>query len=176
MEGQRRWKVSVHDLYCERSLRYCFGYGLSLRFCFSCKGLTTPRVVVSFSRRASAHGMKTQRGPEAWARLPDAAFHAKGPTLGSPLPADNSWAGNTRGDSPTFCGATLLCDKCFLDTTAACFPPGAWDFPNPEKKRKRLRANSLKCRPSVATELIPGFPQCQKGNLNTSAYYQNFKL
>lgn len=80
--------------------------------------------------------MKTWRDPEAWTRLLDAVFHAKAPTLGSPFPAENSWAGNTRGDSPTFYRAALLCNKCFLDTIAACLTPGAWDFPNPEKKRK----------------------------------------
>ena len=54
--------------------------------------------------------------------------------------------------------------------------PGAWDFPNSEEKREWLGANSLNCRPSVATELILWFPQCWKGNPNNSAYYQNFKL
>lgn len=56
------------------------------------------------------------------------------------------------------------------------FTPGAWDFPNSEEKRECLGANSLNCRPSVATELILWFPQCWKGNPNNSAYYQNFKL
>lgn len=35
-------------------------------------------------------------------KLLDVIFPAKGPTLGSPFPAENSWAGNTHGDGPTF--------------------------------------------------------------------------
>lgn len=108
-------------------------------------------------------------GKAAWCRV-----SCKGSDSGSPFPAENSWAGNTRVDGPAFYRAALLCNKCFPATTAACLTPGAWDFP--KEKRKWLRANSLHCRPSVATELILWFPQCQKGNLNNSAYYQNFKL
>lgn len=76
------------------------------------------------------------KNPPGLDKAAEAAFHAKGPSPGSPFPAENSWAGNTRGDGPTSYRVVLLCSECFLDTIAACCPPGAWDFPNSKKTRK----------------------------------------
>lgn len=86
--------------------------------------------------------METWCWERAWGldKVADAGLHAKGPTLGTPFPAENSWAGNTRGDRPSILHSGSASASAVQQTLPGChhslLTPGTWEFPNSKRERK----------------------------------------